>query len=113
MRLLWAGVLVITSASAAWAQQPAAQQQLEVTLNEAIERSLQVQPDMIQARGDQRNAGATKRSAYGAFIPSVTVGAASEHRNNTGVDQGTGRPVPPTSYTGTFNASLDLFDGFR
>lgn len=113
MRLLWAGVLVITSASAAWAQQPAAQQQLEVTLNEAIERSLQVQPAMIQARGDQRNAGASKRSAYGAFIPSVTVGASSNHRNNAGVDQGTGRPVPPTSYSGNFNASLELFDGFR
>ena len=113
MRWLLGGVLAIAPATAGVAQQPVAQPKLEVTLNEAIARSLQVQPDMIQARGDQRNAGASKRSAYGAFIPSVTVGAASERRNNTGVDQGTGRPVPPTSYTGTFTASLDLFDGFR
>src|SRR5258705_3308612 len=115
MRLAWAGILLITAASAGSAQQaPAvAPPQLEVTLNEAIERSLQVQPAMIQARGDQRNAGASKRSAYGAFIPSVTVGAASSHRNTPGVDPQTGRPVPPTSYSGNFNASLDLFDGFR
>src|SRR6266566_4994853 len=36
-------------------QQPA---QKEVTLNEAVERALQVQPAMVQARGDQRSAGA-------------------------------------------------------
>jgi len=116
MRLVWAGVLLITWAGRAGAQQPPApgqQAQLEVTLNEAIQRALQVQPAMIQARGEQRNAGASKRSAYGAFIPSVSVGASVNHRNNAGVDQGTGRPVPPTSYTGTFNASVDLFDGFR
>ena len=109
MRLVFAAVLAITWAGRAWAQQP----QLEVTLSEAIERSLQVQPDMIQARGEQRNAGASKRSAYGAFIPDVTVGMSSTRRNNPGINRETGRPEPPTSYSGSLNASLDLFDGFR
>src|SRR6266576_3573884 len=116
MRSVWGGILAAvcaTTAVAQQAQQPAAARQYEVTLKEAIERSLDVQPAIIQAQGDQRNAGASKRSAYGAFIPTVTVGASSSHRNNSGVDPQTGRPVPPTSYSGNFSASLDLFDGFR
>jgi outer membrane protein TolC len=116
MRGVWMGMVAVgcaTTAAAQQAQQPAAPRQYEVTLKEAIERSLDVQPAMIQAQGDQRNAGASKRSAFGAFIPAVTVGASSSHRNNSGVDPQTGRPVPPTSYSGNFSASLDLFDGFR
>jgi outer membrane protein len=111
------GLLAIAPAPAAGAQQPqqsTAQPQTEVTLTEAIQRSLHVQPAMVQARGDQRTAGASKRTAYGAFIPSVTLGASAARSNVSRIDQTTGRPIPPEySYTGSFNASLDLFDGFR
>lgn len=114
MRWVLAGALVITSASSGLAQQPAAQPQLEVTLNEAIQRSLSVQPAMVAARGDQRNAGADKRMAYGAFIPSVSVGASAARSNVNRIDQTTGRPIPPEyTYTGTFSASLVLFDGLQ
>ena len=42
------------------AQQPPVvpQAPLQVTLQEAVRRALDVQPAMVQARGDQRNAGA-------------------------------------------------------
>ncbi len=114
MKWAWAGVLLIAATRAGSAQQPAAQARLEVTLNEAIQRALSVQPAMIQARGDQRNAGATKRQAYGAFVPAVQVGASAARSNVGRIDGTTGRPVPPEySYTGSFNASLELFDGFR
>jgi outer membrane protein TolC len=115
MRLAWAGILLITAPRAGSAQQaPAvAQPQIEVTLNEAIERSLQVQPDMVQARGDQSNAGANKRSAWGSYIPSLTVSANAVHSNVNRIDNSTGRPVPPQSYTGNLTTSLELFDGFR
>ena len=116
MRPVWAGVLAIAWAGSASAQQPAAvaPTQLEVTLNEAIQRALQVQPSMVVARGDQRNTGASKRSAYGAFIPSVSVGASAARSNVGRIDQTTGRPIPPEyTYTGSLNASLELFDGFR
>ena len=86
----------------------------EVTLQDAIRRALDVQPTMIQARGDQRNAGASRRSAYGAFIPTVSLGSSAARSNITRIDNTTGRPVPAEySYTGSFNASLELFDGFR
>lgn len=115
MRLFWTGVLAIAAAGPAVAQQPApvSQPQLEVTLNEAVQRALRVQPAMVVARGDQRNAGADKRSAYGAFLPFVTVGASAARSNVGRIDQTTGRPIPPEyTYTGTLNASLELFDGF-
>jgi len=108
------GMLALVIAVPAAAQQAPAPQGLEVTLNEAIQRALQVQPSMVQARGDQRNTGASKRQAYGAFVPSVSVGASAARSNVGRIDATTGRPVPPEySYTGSFNASLELFDGFR
>lgn len=114
MRCVLVAGLVFTSASAGLAQQPVAQPQLEVTLNEAIQRSLSVQPAMVAARGDQRNAGADKRMAWGAFIPSVSVGASAARSNVNRIDQTTGRPIPPEyTYTGTFSASLVLFDGLQ
>jgi outer membrane protein len=93
---------------------PLAGQQLEVTLNEAVQRALQVQPAMVQARGDQRTAGAQGRSAIGSYLPSLSVGGSASRSNVGRIDQTTGQPVPPEySYTGSLNASLELFDGFR
>src|SRR2546422_9873598 len=72
----------------------AAAQQVEVTLQEAVRRALDVQPAMVQARGDQRNAGASTRSAFGAFLPSVSTGASAARSNVGRIDPTTGRPVP-------------------
>src|SRR5207247_849346 len=64
--------------------------------------------------GDQRNAGASSRSAFGAFLPTVTTGASAARSNVGRIDPTTGRPVPPDySYTGSLNLSLQLFDGFQ
>src|SRR5947208_3961237 len=107
-RGLLAGVLTILFAA------PAAAQQVEVTLQDAVRRALDVQPAMVQARGNQRNAGASSRSAFGAFLPSVTTGASAARSNVGRIDATTGRPVPSEySYTGSLNLSLQLFDGFQ
>ena len=91
-----------------------AQQVQEVTLQDAVRRSLQVQPAMIQAQGDQRNAGASNRSAFGAFLPSLSTSASAVRSNVQRIDPTTGQPVPPEySYTGGLSVSLELFDGFR
>ena len=118
MRLVYAGILVLASAAAAQAQQPGApvpQAQFEVTLNEAIQRSLQVQPAMVVARGDQRTAGASKLRSYGAFIPSVLPTISASRGNAARVDQ-QGNPLPGGNvytYTGNLSLQLDLFDGFK
>jgi len=95
---------------------PAAAQQIEVTLNEAVQRALQVQPAMVQARGDQRNAGAGLWATNGAFLPTVTsngsYGRAGGTRLNPSTNQIIALPAS-TSFQGTVGASLELFDGFR
>jgi outer membrane protein len=86
---------------------------LQVTLQEAVRRALDVQPAMVQARGNQRNAGASGRSAWGAFLPSVTTSASAFRSNNsTFVPNDTSRLPPVYSYSGGLNASIVLFDGF-
>jgi outer membrane protein TolC len=105
--------LVVGTLLGALLAAPAAAQQ-EVTLQEAVRRSLDVQPAMVQARGDQRNAGASTRSAFGAFLPTFSTGVSAARSNVSRIDPTTGQPVPPEySYTGSLNASLELFDGFR
>src|SRR5207237_6729237 len=101
-------VLLAPGAAAAQGQQP-----LEVTLAEAIRRSLDVQPAMVQARGAARNAGAGERSAWGAFLPTVSTSASASRSNTSSFRTGTTDTLPPLySYSGGLSASLVLFDGF-
>ena len=88
-------------------------QQLEVTLAEAVRRSLEVQPAVVEARGAAANAGWQKRAAYGAFLPALTLNT-SAFRQNTGSIVN-GLPANPGTYqyNTSVSASVDLFSGFR
>jgi outer membrane protein len=106
------GILALIVAVPAAAQQAPAPQHLEVTLTEAIQRALLVQPAMVQAQGDQRNAGASRRSSFGAYLPTLSA-SASAGRSNQWTFRDT-IPIPPVySYSGGLTANLELFDGFR
>ena len=97
------------------AQQPPVvpQAPLQVTLQEAVRRALDVQPAMVQARGEQRNAGARGRSAWGAFLPSITTDASATRSSGERFDPASTLRLPPGyAYTGGLSASLVLFDGF-
>ena len=86
----------------------------QITLEEAIRRALEVQPAMVQARGDQRNAGAGERSAWGAFLPTFTTSASASRSNQPRFDPNSTNLLPPVySYSGNLTARLELFDGFR
>src|SRR5207237_572736 len=72
-----------------------------------------VRPAMVQARGEQRNAGASGRSAWGAFLPTVNTNASAARSNTSSFRSGTTDTLPPLySYSGGLSASLVLFDGF-
>jgi len=89
---------------------------VQVSLAEAVRRALDVQPAVVQARGDQRNAAASQRAAVGAFLPSISIGGSSNRASSNRYNSATGEivTVPSnTSYSGSLGASLDLFDGFR
>src|SRR2546426_6946634 len=101
---------VVTAMLVFAAQQPPQQ----VTLADAVRRALEVQPAVVQARGDVRNASAGERAAWGAFLPTVTSSSSAARSNVGRIDQTTGRAVPPEyTYTVGLNASLDLFNGFH
>jgi outer membrane protein len=108
--LTWAALMFATLPA------PAAAQQVELTLAEAVRRALEVQPAIVQARGDQRNARAGQRSAIGAFLPTISVGGSSNNASSNRYNAATGQivTVPTnTSYSGSLALSLDLFEGFR
>jgi outer membrane protein len=108
------GTLAILAAAPAAAQAPAAPQQVEITLAEAVRRALDVQPTMVQARGDQRTAGAARRSAFGSFLPTLSTGG-SASRNNLPfrLPNDTTTFPPVYTYSGSLTLSLNLFTGFQ
>ena len=110
-------ILAAAGTAAVAAQQPdsaAAAALPQVSLDEAIRRALEVQPAMVQARGDQRNAGAAARSAWGSFLPTFTTNASASRSNQPRFDPNSTTQLPPVySYSGGLVARLELFDGFR
>jgi outer membrane protein len=97
-----------------------AAQQQAITLAEAIRRSEQVQPDVVRATGDVRTAGARRRSAWGAFLPTLSASSSASDFSSEGqsrVDPVTGLVISGNrsnrSLSTSLSASVDLFTGFR
>jgi outer membrane protein len=88
-----------------------------VTLEQAIRRALQVQPSMIQAQGDRRNASAGERTAFGAFLPTVSASAtrnqASANRFNPTTSEIVTGGASVKSYAGGVTLDFTVFDGPR
>src|SRR6185295_15107384 len=77
------GLLALTVAVPVQGQQAQPPQHLEVTLTEAIQRALEVQPLMVGARGDVRTSGAALRASNGAFLPTITTNGSWSRRGGT------------------------------
>jgi outer membrane protein TolC len=89
-------------------------QQVEVSLNEAIQRALQVQPAMVQARGDVRDAGAGRRAAYGAFLPNLSISSDAQRNSTPRRDPSTDVLYPPGyTYSVGLSAALTQFNPLR
>ena len=91
-----------------------------VTLADAIRLSERVQPLVVRAAGDLETAAAQRRSAWGAYLPSLTAGTSA----SSFFSEGTSRIDPITgqllsgntsnrSLSTSLSASVDLFTGFR
>jgi outer membrane protein len=102
--------------------QPSPQQEGErsVTLAEALRLSEQAQPDVVRASAGVRTAGARRRSAWGAFLPTVTASSSGSDFFSEGtsrIDPITGQLTSGNSSNRSFSTSLsanvDLFTGFR
>ncbi len=102
-----------------WAGSLAAQAKPAVTLAEAVERSVRVQPRVVQAEGAIKAADARVRSSKGAYLPNLNVSSSAAEFYSEGqrIDQSTGQLVDnnssTTSLNGSVNSSIEVFDGFR
>ncbi len=92
----------------------------EITLDEAIARADRVQPNVVQARANIRNANANKMVALGAWLPSLTASSSLGYLFSGGqnrVDPVTGQIIEANQESQTINAGLstnwDIFTGFR
>jgi outer membrane protein TolC len=91
-----------------------------VTLAEAIRLSERVQPAVVRAAGDLETAAAQRRSAWGAYLPTVTASSSANSFFSEGasrIDPVTGQLVTGNtsnrSVSTSLSASVDLFTGFR
>jgi outer membrane protein len=91
-----------------------------ITLDEAIRRAQQIQPQVVQARGSARTAEAQVRSAKGEYLPDLTASStgstiASEGptRLNPVTNQLLSGNQTATSVRFGVSSSVDLFTGFR
>ncbi|MBA3343810.1 MAG: TolC family protein [Gemmatimonadales bacterium] len=95
-------------------------QERGVTLTDAIRLSAQVQPLVVEAETEVRTANALRRSAWGAYLPTVTASSSASDFFSEGasrIDPVTGRLTTGNSsnrsISTSLSASLDLFTGFR
>jgi outer membrane protein TolC len=91
-----------------------------VTLAEALKLAEHVAPAVVQARGNVRAAGASVRSAWGEFLPSISSSARYGKSSSDGpsrTDPITGEVISGNTSSSSVSlggtASLDLFTGFR
>lgn len=93
----------------------AEQQVPSVTLEEAVARALKASPQVAQAAGTVTTSEAAERSAFGAYLPSVSASAAGSLASSRRIDPETGAVSSGSS--DTYNAGLsvgyDLFTGFQ
>jgi outer membrane protein TolC len=97
---------------------PAAAQAQSVTLGEAIARANRVQPTVVQAEGNLRNADMRVKTAKGSFLPNLSASgsAGSAYNENVRVNTGSGDVQPPgttNSLNTRISTDLELWDGFR
>ncbi|HWB42893.1 MAG TPA: TolC family protein [Gemmatimonadales bacterium] len=91
-----------------------------VTLADAIRLSERVQPLVVRASGDVETAAAQRRSAWGAYLPSLSASSSANSFFSEGpsrIDPVTGQLLSGNSsnrsLSTSLSASVDLFTGFR
>src|SRR4051812_2820091 len=96
---------------------PAGQDSLHpISLPEAVRLAQRNAPAAVQARGQLRTASSAVRSAYGAFIPSLSASLNQTKQSGQRFDALRNQVVTvaqPWSYSNGVSSSLELFDGGR
>jgi outer membrane protein len=112
----WASTaaIIALTVSLPLAAQDSTSARLEVSLPDALRRALDADPDMVQADGTRRTAGAARMTALGSFLPNLTVSGAVSKNSQQRFDQNSQQLIPPIpNFSTGLSANIDLFTGFR
>ena len=103
--VLWAAPFAINAQSSDEAR--------AIALRDAIAEAQRNAPAMVQARGQERNAAAARRSALAAYLPTLNLTAGSSRTQGVQFFQGQLVPLTgnPWNYNNGLAANLQLFDG--
>ena len=88
----------------------------EIGLQEAITLAQRNAPAAVQARGQLRTTSSAVRSAYGAFLPSLSASVSQTQQSGQRFDNLRNQVVQstqPWNYSTGLSTSLELFDGGR
>lgn len=108
-------LFILLAAPAALAQSPSDSLR-PISLQEAVSLAQRNNPSAVTARGQTRAAQSSVRSAYGAFIPSLSANVSQTQQQGERFDNVRNQVVQstqPWSYRAGFSSSLELFDGGR
>lgn len=110
-------VTAVAAAALAWAPPVAAQETSEpqVTLDEAITLALRNSPVIAQRQGAIRTAESAERTAFGAYLPSLSASAGGSLSSTERFNPQTNTTVSGSSdsYSAGLSASMDLFTAGR
>ncbi|MCY1022586.1 TolC family protein [Pyxidicoccus sp. MSG2] len=86
---------------------------VSVTLEEAIARALKTSPQVAQAAGTVTTSEAAERSAFGAYLPSLSANASSSLASSNRLDPETGAVTSGSNdtYSAGLSAGWDVFTG--
>ena len=86
-----------------------------ISMEAALELALVHSPQLAQSQASVTNAGTTRRTAWGSFLPNVSMGAGSSVQSQDRFDPTTQRVVTGSndSYNASLNASYQVFQGGR
>jgi len=87
-----------------------------ISLGEAVTQAQRNSPAAVQARGQLRTSSSAIRSAYGAFLPSLSMSMGQTKQGGQRFDPLRGpvtQSASPWQYSLGFSSNLELFDGGR
>lgn len=110
---LVAAILSVPAAAPLRAQD--AEDARAITLESAVAAAQRSLPGAVQARGALRSASAARRSALGAFLPSLSMNMGTGRTEGAIFFQGNLVPLTgnPWNYSNGLGSNLELFDGGR
>lgn len=110
--LIWA---LLAGPAEAQTTAPAPQPEPTVTMAEAVQRALEVSPNVVQRQGAVRTSESSERVAWGDFIPSLSFSSGASYSSSERFNPTTNTVVTGSSesFNARLSSSVTLFSGGR